>query len=184
MTEATLMQIVKPLKTIGLFAWPLVFCLPHLVFSKVSERIEPTLLAQGHPSLWWTIVLLYWLIDAATVIGLVSLYRWPIFPRRVDRVSILVLTSEISVIVLFFHLALLARDHILRASLESIGLGGLPQFFLIIMSVLMLFVFLKYEKQNHADVGTSEKDFRGKRPGRRTSILRNPSWSRYRNRKG
>ena len=179
------MQIVKPLKALGLFAWPLLLCLPHFVFSKVGKSIEPTLLAQGRSNLWWTIVLLYWIIDAAIVIGLVFFYRWPIFPCRVDRISILVLASEISVVVLFFHLALLAKDHILRASLESIGLGGVPQFFLIIMSVLMLFVFLKYEKQNHADVGTSEKDIRGKwQAGRRTSILRNPTRGRYRDRRG
>lgn len=179
------MLIAKPLKAVGFVAWPLALCLPYLVFSKVSERIEPTLLAQGRPNLWWTIVLLYWLIDVAIVVGLVALYRWPIFPRRVDRMSILVLTSEISVVVLFFHLALLAKDHILHSSLQSVGLGGLPQFFLVIMSVLMLFVFLKYEKQDHADVGTKEKDFRGKwQAGRRTSILRNPSWGRYRNRRG
>ena len=179
------MHIVKPLKAIGFVAWPLVLCLPHLVFSKMSERVEPTLLAHGRSNLWWAIVLLYWLIDAAIVIGLVAFYRWPIFPRRVDRMSIFVLASEISVVVLFFHLALLAKDHILHASLESVGLGGLTQFFLIIMSVLMLFVFLKYEKQNRADVGTNEKDLRGKwQAGRRTSVLRNPSSGRYRNRRG
>jgi len=178
------MRIVKMLRAIGFLAWPLVLCLPHFVYSKLSESIEPTLFAQGRSSLWWMIVLLYWLIDAAIVIGLVAIYQWPIYPRRVDRMSILVLTSEIATVVLFFHLALLAKDLILHASLDSISLGWLPQFFLIIMSISMLVIFLKYERQNRADAAKDEEISPTTwSSGRRTSALWSPSRKHHRYKK-
>lgn len=172
------MTIWKMIRSASSFSWPLVLCLSHFVFMKVSEATEPGLVTRGHLNLWWAIVLIYWLVDATITVCSIAVFRWPIYPRSPDRVSFLVLSSEIAIAMLFLHLAWLTKDYIVDERLKSIGLGGLTQFFLVIMSIWVLVVILKYERLNRDD-----KVSRIKWPaGRRTTIVSNLSNARYRDR--
>ena len=152
------------------------------LFFYASSTVEPNLFANGLQSRWWAIVLLYWLTNTTVLLSFAAFARWPVDFRQSERVSFLQVASDLAVAVLYFHLAVLANDQILHERLRSVGLGSLPQFFLVIMLVWVMVGIFRYRRLSHADDTDNERISQSKRhSGRRTSIHWSPSWGRYRN---
>jgi hypothetical protein len=142
------------------------------LFFYMRNTVEPEMFSKGHMSQWWIVVLSYWIADVAFVAfaayithGLLRIRPWRAIP-------LFQLVSDSAVLVLFYHLYLLASDRILEGSFASVGLDVLPYFFIAMMFVWLLVAIVRCRRFGEADDAEQRNNLVHKlRPGRRTSAF-------------
>lgn len=121
------------------------WALVNWLYSRQLERyVEPRMFANGQESYWWTIVLLYWIIDTAIVVCFARVFARPFGLRMPAQFPFFHFASDAAVLMLLVHVSYACVDAYLYPKLMSVGLKPAPYVFMILAFVWIAVARSKY----------------------------------------
>jgi hypothetical protein len=126
------------------------------VFIWAERELQPVLFAAGLKWRWWSLVLLFWIGDTVLVISCAYLIKRPFGMRVPSGFPFWQVAIDIGILVLLVHLVWLCGDPRLLLALDSVGLGYLSLFFIVLVGCWILISILRYRALRRMH-GTGQK---------------------------
>ena len=114
-------------------------------FLHAERWLEPALMTSGRATLWWSVVLGYWLLDSTLVIMLAYFVRIPFGLRMPANFPFFQYAIDLAVLMFLVHLSWLATDHYVSPALAAIGLGRLWQLLVVLGTIWLALAFLRFK---------------------------------------
>ncbi len=124
--------------------WALLYsCLIRIFY--FAQRIwQDQLLDDGLALIWWSIVLVYFVLDSTLALACIYFAREPFGLTLPKRYPFWYLASDVIVLIFLVHLSWLCIDNPVHGKLELIGLGNLYLFIVIAATSWLVIAGLKY----------------------------------------
>jgi hypothetical protein len=117
------------------------------LYTRILEtHVEPRMFANGQESYWWTIVLMYWIIDTAIVICFARAFARPFGLRMPAQLPFFQFASDAAILMLLVHVAYTCVDAYLFPKLMSVGLETAPSVFIVLAFVWTAVGLSKYRQ--------------------------------------
>jgi hypothetical protein len=130
----------------GIFACFAVWIGLYGFYLRLEKTLEPKLFSAGQPGKWWTIVLLYWIIDTCLFLCLAWFAKRPFGFRLPPNFPFFQYGTDVFVLMLLVHLAWLCTDNHIYSGLDSAGLTPLPWVFTYLAFGWAFVAVMKYRQ--------------------------------------